>query len=128
MAGLSLPLPRGTAPDGEVIAGIRPTDLLAEPEGDTPRLRAQLEVVERLGSESHLIFPVDAAKPGGQAAAATVEANENDEATLLADDDRARFTAVVPGRRRFTPGEVVELGVTAAAVHLFDPATGDALR
>jgi multiple sugar transport system ATP-binding protein len=128
MAGLSLPLPRGTARDGAVIAGIRPTDLAAEPEGDGPRLRAQLEVVERLGSESHLIFPVDAAKPSGEAAAATVEANENDEATLLADDDRARFTAVVPGRRRFTPGDVVELGVTAAAVHLFDPATGIALR
>jgi multiple sugar transport system ATP-binding protein len=128
MAGLSLPLPRGTAPDGAVIAGLRPTDLVAEPEGDAPRLRAQLEVVERLGSESHLIFPVDAAKPGGQAAAATEEANENDEATLLADDDRARFTAVVPGRRRFTPGDVVDLGVTAAAVHLFDPDTGVALR
>jgi multiple sugar transport system ATP-binding protein len=128
MAGLSLPLPRGTAPDGAVIAGLRPTDLVAEPEGDAPRLCAQLEVVERLGSESHLIFPVDAAKPGGQAAAATEEANENDEATLLADDDRARFTAVVPGRRRFTPGDVVDLGVTAAAVHLFDPDTGVALR
>jgi multiple sugar transport system ATP-binding protein len=128
MAGLSLPLPRGTAPDGAVIAGLRPTDLVAEPEGDAPRLRAQLEVVERLGPESHLIFPVDAAKPGGQAAAATEEANENDEATLLADDDRARFTAVVPGRRRFTPGDVVDLGVTAAAVHLFDPDTGVALR
>jgi multiple sugar transport system ATP-binding protein len=128
MAGLALPLPRGTAPDGAVIAGLRPTDLVAEPEGDTPRLRAQLEVVERLGSESHLIFPVDAAKPGGQAAAAREEANENDEATLLADDDRARFTAVVPGRRRFTPGDVVELGVTPAAVHLFDPDTGIALR
>ncbi len=127
-AGLDLPLPRRTAPDGAVIAGIRPTDLVAEPEGDAPRLRVQLEVVERLGSESHLIFPVDAAKPGGQAAAATVEANENDEATLLAADDRARFTAVVPGRRRFAPGEAVELGVPPEAVHLFDPATGDALR
>ena len=71
---------------------------------------------------------MDAAKPGGQAAAAAVEANENDEATLLADDDRARFTAVVPGRRRFAVGDVVELGVTTAAVHLFDPATGAALR
>ncbi|MET0816299.1 MAG: ATP-binding cassette domain-containing protein [Solirubrobacteraceae bacterium] len=128
MAGLALPLPRGSAQEGPVIAGIRPTDLVAEPDGDTPRLRAQLEVVERLGSESHLIFPVDAAKPGGQAAAAAVEANENDEATLLADDDRARFTAVVPGRRRFAVGDVVELGVTTAAVHLFDPATGAALR
>ena len=128
MVGLTLPLPRGSAQEGPVIAGIRPTDLVAEPEGDAPRLRAQLEVVERLGSESHLIFPVDAAKPGGQAAAAAVEANENDEATLLADDDRARFTAVVPGRRRFTVGDVVELGVTAEAVHLFYPATGAALR
>jgi multiple sugar transport system ATP-binding protein len=128
MAGLALPLPRGSAQEGPVIAGIRPTDLVAEPDGDAPRLRAQLEVVERLGSESHLIFPVDAAKPGGQAAAAAVEANENDEATLLADDDRARFTAVVPGRRRFAVGDVVELGVPAAAVHLFDPATGAALR
>ena len=57
-----------------------------------------------------------------------MEANEHDEATLLADDDRARFTAVVPGRRRFTVGDVVELGVTAEAVHLFDPGTGAALR
>jgi multiple sugar transport system ATP-binding protein len=128
MAGLALPLPRAAAERGPVIAGIRPTDLVAEPEGDAPRLRAQLEVVERLGSESHLIFPVDAAKPGGQVAAATEDVNENDEATLLADDDRARFTAVVPGRRRFTAGEVVELGVNAEAVHLFDPATGAALR
>jgi multiple sugar transport system ATP-binding protein len=128
-AGLELPLPRGAAArDGALIAGIRPTDLVAEPEGEGPRLRAQLEVVERLGSESHLIFPVDAARPGGQAAAAAEEATEDADATLLADDDRARFTAVVPGRRRFTPGETVELGVPADAVHLFDPATGDALR
>ena len=59
-----------------------------------------------LGEPPHLA--VDAAKPDGPAAAATVEANENDEATLLAADDRARFTAVVPGRRRFAPGEAVE--------------------
>jgi hypothetical protein len=63
-----------------------------------------------------------------QAAAAAEEATEDADATLLADDDRARFTAVVPGRRRFAPGEIVELGVAADAVHLFDPATGDALR
>jgi multiple sugar transport system ATP-binding protein len=128
MAGLSLPLPRGTAPDGAVIAGLRPTDLVAEPEGDAPRLRAQLEVVERLGSESHVIFAVDAPKPAGAAAAAADEATEESDATLLAGDDRARFTAVVPGRRRFTPGEVLELSVPPDAVHLFDPATGEALR
>jgi multiple sugar transport system ATP-binding protein len=127
-AGLDLPLPRSTARDGAVIAGIRPTDLVAGPAADAPRLHAQLEVVERLGSESHLIFPVDASRPAGQAAAAAEEATEDGDATLLAADDRARFTAVVPGRRRFAPGDAVELGVPAEAVHLFDPATGAALR
>jgi hypothetical protein len=34
----------------------------------------------------------------------------------------------VPGRRRFAPGEVLELPVPPEAVHLFDPATGEALR
>ena len=81
-------------------------------------------MVERLGAESHLIFPVDAAKPAGEAAAAAEEATEDDDATLLADDDRARFTAVEPGRRRFTPGDAVELVRPAEAVHLFDPETG----
>ncbi|HYI18379.1 MAG TPA: ATP-binding cassette domain-containing protein [Solirubrobacteraceae bacterium] len=127
--GLELPLPRGAAArDGAVIAGIRPTDLVADPDAGAPKLRVQLEVVERLGSESHLIFPVDAPRPGGQAAAAAEEATQEADATLLADDHRARFTAVVPGRRRFAPGEAIELGVPADAVHLFDPATGDALR
>ena len=54
---------RGSAVDGTVIAGVRPADLLlAGPDVDPalPRLRATLEVVERLGSESHVIFPVEA--------------------------------------------------------------------
>ena len=75
-----------------------------------------------------MIFAVDAPKPGGAAAAAADEATEESEATLLAGDDRARFTAVVPGRRRFSPGEVVELSVPPEAVHLFDRETGEALR
>ena len=93
-----------------------------------PRLTAELEVVERLGTESHLIFPVDAARPEGEAAAATDEALEDKDATLLAADDRARFTARVEGRRRFSPGDTVAFAVPPDAVHLFDPATGEALR
>ena len=89
------PAARRPAPDGPVIAGVRPTDL--KPDGRTrsgaPRLRAELEVVERLGAESHLIFPVDAPKLSGEAAAAADEATEESDATLLAADNRARFTA-----------------------------------
>ena len=101
---------RRRATTGAVIAGVRPSDLTAVgPDTDPglPRLRAELEVVERLGSESHVIFPVDAPRLAGAAAAAADEATEMSEATLLAED-RVRFTARVEGRRRFEHGETVE--------------------
>ena len=130
VAGIEIPLPAARGHEGPVIAGIRPTDLRPASDDDdqgAPRLRAELEVVERLGSESHVIFPVDAEKPAGEAAAAAEQATEDSDATLLAGDNRARFTAAIPGRRRFSHGEVVELLVPPDALHLFDPATGDAL-
>jgi multiple sugar transport system ATP-binding protein len=128
-AGVEVPLD-GAAARGEVIAGVRPTDLVVrgDGDGDAPALPATLEVVERLGSESHVIFAVDAPRLTGAAAAAADEATAEDEATLLADDRRARFTAVVQGRRRFSPGDTVELTVRPETLHLFDPETGDALR
>ncbi len=125
MAGIEVPLPEGVRHQGAVIAGVRPTDLSTEGEG--PVLRAELEVVERLGSESHVIFPVDAQKPTGEAAAAADEATQDSDATLLAADDRARFTAVVPGRTRLSVGDVLELRVAPETVHLFDPESGAAL-
>jgi multiple sugar transport system ATP-binding protein len=128
LAGIDVPLPTPPRHEGAVVAGVRPTDLRPDDDAGAPTLRAELEVVERLGSESHVIFAVDAPKPADAAAAAADEATEESDATLLAGDDRARFTAVVPGRRRFTPGEVLELSVPPDAVHLFDPATGEALR
>ena len=130
LAGIDVPLD-GVRHEGAVIAGVRPTDLKpAGPDAapELPRLRVELEVVERLGAESHLIFPVDAPKLAGEAAAAADEATEESDATLLAADNRARFTARVEGRRRFRPGEAVEFTVLPDALHLFDPATGDALR
>jgi multiple sugar transport system ATP-binding protein len=128
IAGIEVPL--AARREGPVIAGVRPTDL--KPAGadsdPAPRLRAELEVVERLGTESHLIFPVDSQKLGGAAAEAADEATEDADATLLAADNRARFTARVEGRRRFTAGEAVEFTVPPDALHLFDPETGEALK
>ena len=100
VAGIEVPLPAAPAArrarDRRDPAD-RPQARGADDDPDAPRLRAELEVVERLGSESHVIFPVDAEKPAGEAAAAAEEATEDSDATLLADDDRARFTAVDPG-------------------------------
>jgi len=129
VAGIEVPV--RSRPAGRVIVGIRPQDLRpaeAADGADTPRLRAELEVVERLGAESHVIFAVDAEKPTGEAALAADEATEESEATLLAADNRARFTAAIPGRRKFTHGEAVEFLVPPEAVHLFDAETGAALR
>ena len=131
LAGVEIPLDGPAARHaGAVIAGVRPSDLTAVgPDTDPglPRLRAELEVVERLGSESHVIFPVDAPRLAGAAAAAADEATEMSEATLLAED-RVRFTARVEGRRRFEHGETVEFALRPDALHLFDPVSGAALR
>jgi multiple sugar transport system ATP-binding protein len=131
-AGVEVPMD-GSARvrDGEVVAGIRPSDLLpgwTEAGTGLPRLKATLEVVERLGSESLVIFPVEARRLEGEAAAAADEATEDADATLLAEDPRARFTARIEGRRRFAPGETVEFAVPPDTLHVFDPATGAALR
>jgi multiple sugar transport system ATP-binding protein len=128
LAGIELPV--ASRHEGPVIAGIRPTDLKPPETSDAelPRLRAELEVVERLGAESHVIFPVAAQKLAGDIAAAADEATEEADATLLAADNRARFTAVIGGRSRYSAGDVVELTVAPDAVHLFDPGTGEALR
>jgi multiple sugar transport system ATP-binding protein len=129
-AGVELPL-NGASHEGDVIAGIRPTDLEpVEPgaAGGGPRLRGTLEVVERLGTETLVIFPVDAPRLSGEAAAAAGEATGTDEATVLADDQRARFVARVERRRGYEHGAEVEFAIDPAAVHLFDPGTGAALR
>ena len=130
-AGVEVALNGVAAVDGEVIAGVRPTDLdPVEQSTDPalPRLRGTLEVVERLGAESHVIFPVDAPRLSGAAAAAADEATSESDATVLTTDQRARFVARVERRHGLRPGEVAEFAIRPDALHLFDPQTGAALR
>jgi multiple sugar transport system ATP-binding protein len=120
-AGWSVPVTPGTAladAEGrEVVVGIRPHDFeLATPGADPrlPRVRACAEVVERLGTETHVIFPVQASRSG-------------DEGVLLAEDSRALFTAVVDPRAAVSAGETVELLLDPTRLHAFDPETEHAL-
>jgi multiple sugar transport system ATP-binding protein len=127
LAGAVVAVPRQA--DRDVIAGVRPTDLLlAEPDPDLPQLRARLEVVERLGAESHVIFAVEAPRLSGAAARAVGDSADQNDASLLADDQRARFTARIEGRRRLVPGQEVAFTLHPETVHLFDPDSGAALR
>jgi multiple sugar transport system ATP-binding protein len=128
-AGFSLPLPPGwPAGDGSrrVILGIRPTDFeLGTPAApDLPRLRVKPDVIEDLGSESHLIFTIDAPRVSAEAVRAAIDAGDGDEGKLFADDQRAVFTAVLYGRRPIPTDAEVELAVHHSRLHLFDPGTG----
>jgi multiple sugar transport system ATP-binding protein len=115
--------------DRRVILGLRPTDFQhsdgAEP--DLPRMTVRPDVVEDLGSESHLIFTVDAPRVTAEAVRAATESSGDDEGKLFADDQRAVFTACLDARRAVPPGADIELAVDYRRFHFFDPSTGEAL-
>jgi len=127
-AGHELPLPAGKdVPAGRLIVGIRPTDFARAASADPalPRLVVRPDVVEDLGSELHVIFPLDAPRVVAEAVQAAVEDLADDEGALFADDQRSLFTARVDGDVLIRPGAAVELAVDTRRMHFFDPITGD---
>jgi multiple sugar transport system ATP-binding protein len=132
-AGHSLALPARSPLAGrqrDVIAGFRPGDLeLPGPwsEPSLPRLRVEVQVVERLGSESNVIFAVDAPRVDTEATRAAAEAQGSDDDQLLAEDDRSLFTARLAGRPAIAPGQEIELAVRADRLYFFDPESGETL-
>jgi multiple sugar transport system ATP-binding protein len=131
-AGVSIPLPEGSPLAGasrSVILGVRPTDLRHPEEvpAELPRITVRPDVIEELGSVSNLLFPLDAPRVTTDATRAAIEAVGDDDATLLADDRRARFCASIDGRRQVTLGEEIELAVDHRHLHFFDPESGAAI-
>jgi multiple sugar transport system ATP-binding protein len=132
-AGHSLPLAEGSPLAGQerrVIVGLRPSDLElpgARSESSRPSLRVEALVVERLGSESNVIFALDAPRVDTEATRAAVEAQAADDDQLLAEDDRAQFTARLAGRPAIDPGQEVELAVRTERLYFFDPQSGETL-
>jgi multiple sugar transport system ATP-binding protein len=128
-AGLSIPLPddsRLASARRDVILGIRPTDFAypGQAPDELPRLAVRPDVIEDLGGIVNLLFPLDAKRVVTDATRAAVEAGSDDEGTLLADDQRARFCASIQGRRAVSAGETVELALDNRHLHFFDPASG----
>jgi multiple sugar transport system ATP-binding protein len=130
-AGHTLALPNASAAGTErrVILGIRPHDfqLAKAAPTDLPRLTVQTEVVEDLGTEQHVIFPIDAPRVSAEAVRAAIEVGSEDEGVLLADDQRALFTASIDAHEPIAVGARVELAVDHRQLHFFDPQTGEAL-
>jgi multiple sugar transport system ATP-binding protein len=112
-AGWRLPASLGVR--GDVTIGVRPHDLVLATNGDhagLPRVRATVSVVEKLGTETHVLFPV---------------AGDGDAGTALLAGDRPLFTAVLDRHSSVAPGDAIELAVDPARLHAFDPSTGAAL-
>ena len=120
--GYSIPLPAaGTPPEGRVIAGLRPEGFedgaFAEP--SLPRIDVQVEVVEELGADTHVLFSV---------AAPRVEVSEVREASgdedALATVEGSLFTARVDPATAARPQTPLRLAVDPSRFHYFDPETG----
>jgi multiple sugar transport system ATP-binding protein len=133
--GYTLPLPPQANADGlsgRVILGIRPSDFEDATLGRDPQLPTidvDVDVVEELGTEVHLIFGV--AAPPLQSEHVTAALDEVDEdAQLLVHDDpgqRSSFTARVDPSTKARPGERIRLTLDNRAFHFFDADTGEAL-
>jgi multiple sugar transport system ATP-binding protein len=126
-AGFRIPL-RGEAPvDGAVVLGIRPQDFedAAFADGSPPTIEVQATVVEELGSESHVIFAIDA--PPVDAESVRAASDDGDQAMLIADDRRALFTAAVSESSNARGGQKLRLAVDSSRFHFFDRETGENL-
>ncbi len=128
--GFDLPLPGAATPrNGQVILGIRPTDFSDGTSADPalPRMRVRAEIVEDLGAEMHVLFPIDAPRVVAEAVRAAAQDIAEEEGALFADDQRSMFTARIDATDRIGPGSTLELAVDTRRLHFFDPATGAAL-
>jgi multiple sugar transport system ATP-binding protein len=107
----------------DVVLGIRPEafDDSAFTQRTLPRIGVTVEVLEELGSDSHVFFRVAAPR-------VTIEARDqaSDDATILAEDD-SLFTARVDPATHANVGDALELAVDPARFHFFDPESGRSL-
>jgi multiple sugar transport system ATP-binding protein len=125
--GLRIPL-RGEHPTaGRVILGIRPQDFedAAFADQSLPAFDVEAAVVEDLGSESHVIFAIDA--PPVDVESVRAATDEGEQAMLIADDRRALFTATVTEASTARPGAAIRLAVDSSRFHYFDLESGATL-
>jgi multiple sugar transport system ATP-binding protein len=109
----------------EVILGIRPSDFedaaLADP--GWARMPVTPEVTEDLGSEIHVLFPVDA--PAVQHASITqAVTGDGEEAAIPMAAGKSLWTARVAARSQVRPGQPAELAVDTSRMQYFDPVSG----
>ncbi len=111
--------------DRDVILGVRPSDFedaaLAEPSWS--RVPVQPSVTEELGSEIHVIFPIETA-PVQHASITDARSDGDDDEAIPLAGNRTMWTARVAARSQIRPGSVAELAVDTSNLQFFDPDSG----
>jgi multiple sugar transport system ATP-binding protein len=106
-----------------VVLGVRPEAFndAAFAQAHLPRVGVTVEVLEELGSDSHVFFRVAAPR-------VTIESRNtfDEEASLLAEDD-SLFTARVDPATSGRIGAPLELALDPSSFHFFDVQTGESL-
>jgi multiple sugar transport system ATP-binding protein len=92
-----------------------------------PGIPAVVQVVERLGTETHVVAGIDAPRLRSAALTDAVDAAASGDDVLLADEDRASFTVVLDARAPVAVGDRIELTVDPDRLHHFDADSGDAI-
>ncbi len=115
----------------DIVVGIRPEDLsdseLASTpaESDRPKISTETTLIEALGSEIIVHFPLDA-EPF-----AIMDAEfEGEDAVEQTKDDQGRtiYVGRFSPRSRARMGQPLTISVDTTRMHFFDPVSGDAIR
>src|SRR4051794_37739305 len=108
--------------EGRFVLGMRPHDLKLG-----AGIPGVVQVVERLGTETHVVAGIDAPRLRSEALSDAVDAAAADDDVLLAEDDRASLTVVLDARAPVAVGDRIELTVDPDRLHHFDAETGAAI-
>jgi multiple sugar transport system ATP-binding protein len=129
--GFSIPLHREHRPrfgsDAGVVLGIRPEAFedAAFAERGLPTIDVDVEVLEELGSDAHVFFPVEAEQVVIEDALS--DEGEGERTILAAERDRTLLVARVDARSKAKVGDRLRLAVDPARLYFFSPETGESL-
>src|SRR5215813_5127121 len=114
--------------DQDVILGVRPSDFEDAELADAgwARMPGQADVTEKLGSEIHVIFTIDA--PIVEHSSLSQAISDEDDASAIAlAGGKSQWTARVSARSHVKPGERLDLAIDTSDLHFFDPDSGLAI-
>jgi multiple sugar transport system ATP-binding protein len=130
-AGVDVP---GVRPGQAVIVGVRPEDLTPCAPGTPGALTADVRAVERLGSELHAFFSLDAPPVGGSVVGGPAVGGTAGPGPAPAVETEAGLpglahngVARLDPRAEVRPGGRITLRVDPGRLYFFDPASGDAI-